>query len=97
MSKQLKTEDYVVSVSKELGITKKAAREVIKSFLGQLASNTAAGIPSGFSGLGKVEIREVEASQRRNPRTGEPVEVEAHQKPKFQFSGKVKNALRGVE
>jgi nucleoid DNA-binding protein len=97
MSNLQKTEDYVVSVSKELGITKKAAREVIKTFLGQLAANTSNGIGSQFSGLGKVEIRDVEASQKRNPRTGEPVEVEAHQKPKFQFSGKVKNALRGIE
>jgi nucleoid DNA-binding protein len=97
MSNQLKTEDYVVSVSKSLGITKKAAREVIKEFLAQFAANTSNGISSQFSGVGKTEIRDVEASMKRNPRTGEPVEVEAHQKPKFQFSGKVKNALRGIE
>lgn len=93
-NKTMKTEDYVVSVAKELGITKKAAREIIKSFLGQLAENTSKGIGSAFSGVGKVEIRDVEASTKRNPRTGEPVEVEAHQKPRFVFSGKVRDALR---
>lgn len=97
MANVMKTEDYVVSVSKALGTTKKATREIIKEFLSQLGENTSAGVPSAFSGLGKVDIRDVEASVKRNPKTGEQVEVEAHQKPKFQFSGKVRNALRGIE
>lgn len=97
MANVMKTEDYVVSVSKALGKTKKETREILKEFLTQLADNTAAGKGSAFSGLGKVEIREVEAKVARNPKTGEQVEVEAHQKPKFQFSGKVRNALRGIE
>lgn len=97
MAKVMKTEDYVVSVSKALGKTKKETREIVKEFLNQFAENTAAGVASAFSGLGKTEIREVEASIKRNPKTGEQVEVEAHQKPKFQFSGKVRNALRGIE
>lgn len=96
-NKVMKTEDYVVSVSKSLGVTKKAAREVIKEFLHQFAENTSNGVASAFSGLGKTEIRDVEASVKRNPKTGESVDVEAHQKPKFQFSGKVRNALRGLE
>ena len=93
----IKTEDYVVSVSKALGKTKKETREIIKEFLSQFAENTSNGVGSAFSGLGKVEIRDVDASVKRNPKTGEQVEVEAHQKPKFQFSGKVRNALRGLE
>lgn len=96
-NKVMKTEDYVVSVSKALGETKKLTREILKEFLHQLGENTAAGVPSAFSGLGKVEIRDVEASIKRNPKTGEQVEVEAHQKPKFQFSGKVRNQLRGLD
>lgn len=97
MSNVMKTEDYVVSVAAALGKTKKETREILKEFLSQLAENTSTGVGSAFSGLGKVEIREVEASIKRNPKTGEQVEVEAHQKPKFQFSGKVRNALRGIE
>lgn len=93
----LKTEDYVVSVAASLGATKKLTREVIKEFLKQFADNTSAGKPSAFSGLGKVEIREADARTARNPKTGEQVEVEAHQKPKFTFSGKVRNTLRGLE
>lgn len=97
MSKQVqKTEDYVVSVAASLGTTKKATREIIKEFLSQLAENTSNGVPSAFSGLGKVDIRDVEAKMARNPKTGEQVEVEAHQKPKFHFSGKVRNRLRGL-
>ncbi len=91
----LKTEDYVASVAEEVGMTKKDTRTVIKEFLSQVANNTAAGIESQFVGFGKIEIRDVEASTKRNPRTGEPVEVDAHQKPKFDFSGKIKDALKG--
>lgn len=97
MANSLKTEDYVVSVAKSLGMTKKDTRNVIKEFLSQIADNTAAGRESQFVGLGKIVIREVQGGTRRNPRTGEPVTVEAHQKPKFHFSGKVSDALRGHE
>lgn len=96
MSNNLKTEDYVSSVAEATGQTKKLTREIVKEFLAQFGANTANGIPSAFSGLGKTEIRNVEASIKRNPKTGEQVEVEAHQKAKFQFSGKVRNALRGL-
>lgn len=91
----LKTEDYVASVAEEVGMTKKDTRAVIKEFLSQVAENTSLGISSQFVGLGKIEIRNVDAATKRNPRTGEPVEVDAHQKPKFNFSGKIKDALKG--
>jgi DNA-binding protein HU-beta len=93
----LKVEDYVDSVAKATGNTKKAAREVIKEFLSQVGENTKSGRATQLVGLGKIEIREVAASKKRNPRTGEPAFVEAHQKPKFSFSGKIRNFLRGIE
>lgn len=96
MKAELLVEDYVTSVSEELGITKKAAREVIKEFLSQWAQNTSNGVESKFVGVGKTTIRDVKAAERRNPKTGEPVFVDAHQKAKFDFSGKIKNALRGL-
>lgn len=93
----LKVEDYVVSVASELGKTKKDVRQIIKEFISQVKSNTQAGVASQFTGLGKIEIVDVEGGEKRNPKTGEPVYVEAHQKPKFKFSGKVRNTLRGIE
>lgn len=96
MSNNLKVEDYVSSVAAATGMTKKDTRIVLKEFLAQAGANTKAGIESHFVGFGKIEIRDVQASIKRNPRTGEPVEVEAHRKPKFDFSGKVKDALRGL-
>lgn len=95
MTKSLKVEQYVASVATATGHTKKDTREIIKEFLTQWGDNTAKGIPSQFSGVGKTVIRDVEASTKRNPATGEQVQVDAHQKPKFVFSGKVKNVLRG--
>lgn len=95
-SQTLKVEDYVASVAEATGNTKKAAREIIKEFLSQWAGNTANGVPSHFVGVGKTEIRSVEGSEKRNPRTGEKVFVEAHQKPRFQFAGKIKDSLRGL-
>jgi nucleoid DNA-binding protein len=77
-------------------MTKKDTRLVIKEFLSQAANNTKNGVESHFVGFGKIEIRESAAAIRRNPRTGEPVEVEAHLKPKFDFSGKVKSELRAL-
>lgn len=96
MNNNLKTEDYVSSVAEATGMTKKDTRLVIKEFLNQAADNTKKGIPSHFVGFGKIEIRDVAASEKRNPRTGEPVDVEAHRKPKFDFSGKVKAELRSL-
>jgi nucleoid DNA-binding protein len=93
----LKTEDYVVTVAAALGKTKKETREIIKEFLSQATENTKAGLPSQFVGLGKIEIHEVDGSEKRNPKSGQKVWVDAHQKPRFKFSGKVRNVLRGIE
>lgn len=93
----LKTEDYVVSVSIATGNTKKDTRIILKEFIAQIVGNTKTGLPSQFVGLGKIEINDVKAAEKRNPKTGQKVQVEAHQKPKFKFSGKVRNSLRGLE
>lgn len=93
----LKVEDYVDSVAKATGNTKKATREIVKEFLNQVGENTKSGVATQLVGLGKISIREVAASTKRNPRTGQPAFVDAHQKPKFQFSGKIRNVLRGLD
>lgn len=96
MTNNFKTEDYVSSVAEATGKTKKDVRLVIKEFLSQAGDNTKNGLESHFVGFGKIEIRDADAAIRRNPKTGEPVEVEAHRKPKFSFSGKIKNELRSL-
>lgn len=90
----LRLEDYVVSVSESLGKTKKETREILAEFKRQLISNTASGHESQISGLGTFGIKNVEAATKRNPSTGEPVFVEAHKRPKFKFSNKIKEELK---
>ena len=43
-----------------------------------------------FQGFGTFEVVEKEASQRRNPRTGEKFMAPAHKAPKFKFSSAFK-------
>ncbi|MFR6664839.1 MAG: HU family DNA-binding protein [Thomasclavelia spiroformis] len=45
-------------------------------------------------GLGAFETADVEERIGKNPKTGQPVNIPAHRKPKFKISKTLKDAVR---
>ena len=75
-------------------ITKAAAREEVKWFFDTLSSAVLAGEEVRIHGFGTFKAVQRSASTRRNPRTGEPVQVPAHRAVRFIPSTTVSAALR---
>jgi nucleoid DNA-binding protein len=75
-------------------ITKVAAREEVKWFFDTLSAAVLAGDEVRIHGFGTFKAVNRSASTRRNPRTGEPVQVPAHRAVRFVPSTTVAAALR---
>lgn len=75
-------------------ITKVAAREEVKWFFDTLSTAVLAGDEVRIHGFGTFKAVNRSASTRRNPRTGEPVQVPAHRAVRFVPSTTVAAALR---
>lgn len=76
-------------------ITRVAAREEVKWFFETLSAAVIAGDEVRIHGFGTFKPVQRAASTRRNPRTGEPVQVPAHRAVRFAPSTTVNAALRG--
>ncbi len=76
-------------------ITRVAARDEIKWFFDTLSAAVIAGDEVRIHGFGTFKPVQRAASTRRNPRTGEPVQVPAHRAVRFSPSTTMNAALRG--
>jgi DNA-binding protein HU-beta len=78
----------------KVNLTKVAARDEVKWFFDTLSSALLAGDEVRIHGFGTFKAVTRAASTRRNPRTGEPVQVPAHKAVRFVPSTTVNAALR---
>lgn len=68
--------------------------QVLRASVEAIKENLVEGNEVNLYGLGVFSVVEVDARIARNPKTGEQVEVEAHNKPKFRFVASVKESVR---
>jgi nucleoid DNA-binding protein len=78
----------------EIEMTKATAREIVGLVFDTMSSAVLAGDEVRIHGFGTFKAVQRAASTRRNPRTGEPVQVPAHRAVRFVPSTTVSAALR---
>ncbi|WP_393971052.1 HU family DNA-binding protein [Oxyplasma meridianum] len=78
------------TVSKKTNTTQKVARNVIKTFLDSVVSETDRGSKINLAGFGIFERRTQMARKARNPQTKKIIEVPSKKKFVFRASSKVK-------
>jgi len=81
--------DYIAAQHK---VTKVEADRIINIFTSSAASALGEGKEITLVGFGKFYSSKVEARQGRNPRTGEPIHIEAYVQPKFSAGQKLKES-----
>jgi DNA-binding protein HU-beta len=74
--------------------TKKDAKVAVEAVLEAIVDGLVEDGEVSISGFGKFTAKEVAASTKRNPRTGEEVQVAAHRKPKFSAGKALKESVR---
>lgn len=75
------------------GATKKDIKIVVDTVFETITSSLINGDKVSIAGFGSFEITERAARECKNPRTGEPVHVEASKAPKFKASKTLKDAV----
>ena len=86
--------DLIKNVSTQIeGATQKDVTVIVDTVLETIVNTVASGEKVSLAGFGNFEVVERAARECKNPRTGEPVHVEASKAPKFKASKALKDAV----
>lgn len=94
MAQMTQKEIYEV-VAQECGVTQKATKEIVDSFLLKVASQLAEGEKVQLFGFGTFEVRDRAARSGINPLTKEPMDIAAKKVPAFKPAKALKDAVDG--
>ncbi len=85
--------DLIQAVAKSCNVPKKSAETMVETFLGCIIEALNNEDDVELRGFGSFRIRERSARRARNPRTGDPVEVEPKYVPVFRVGKQLKDAV----
>ena len=85
--------DIVEEISVRTGLTQVDTKVIVECFLDSIARALTEGNNIEIRGFGRFKVRSRKARLARNPRTGEPVDVEAGIKPIFEASKELRKYL----
>ena len=83
--------DIGMKISEEIGLPQKECSRIVDSLFEIMKDELASGNPVMISGFGKWSMFNKDARNGRNPKTGEPMKIEARKVVTFKAS----NVLRG--
>ena len=87
-------ENLVKTVAEGIdGATKKDIAVVVDEVFDTIKNSLASGEKVAIAGFGSFEIAERAARECKNPRTGEPVHVDASKAPRFKAGKALKDAV----
>ena len=89
--------EIVEIIANQTGITQVDSKIVLESFFETVGNSLRQGRNIEIRGFGRFKVKHKKARQARNPRTGEPVQVEAGLKPVFEASKELKKFINQPE
>ncbi|TVR98626.1 MAG: HU family DNA-binding protein [Rhodospirillales bacterium] len=87
--------DLITTVAQDVGLSKGDATKAVDRVFAVISDALKEGEEVKLVGFGTFSVSERAASQGRNPRTGEPMEIAASRQPKFKAGKSLKDALNG--
>lgn len=85
--------DLVAAVANSTGLSKTDATKAVDEVFDQITVALKKGDDVRLVGFGTFAVTKRAASQGRNPRTGEPINIPASNKPKFTAGKGLKDAV----
>jgi integration host factor subunit beta len=85
--------DLIVSIKEEAGLTKIEAESVVNLFFNEMTDALAAGNRVEIRGLCSFYVKQYAAYTGRNPKTGEPKQVEPKKLPFFKCGKELKERV----
>jgi integration host factor subunit alpha len=80
----------------QIGLNKRESKDMVDAFFDLIADSLVDGTDVKISGFGNFHIRTKAARPGRNPRTGEPVAIEARRVVTFHASPKLKEQVQAT-
>ena len=81
----------------QIGLNKREAKDMVDAFFDVIVAELVRGDEVKISGLGNFQVRTKSARPGRNPRTGEPVPIQARRVVTFHVSPKLRAMVQGDE
>ena len=85
--------DLISAVASSTGMSKGDASSAVESVFNTISSELSSGNEVRLVGFGTFSVSHRKASQGRNPRTGEPIQIPATKQPKFKAGKGLKEAV----
>lgn len=89
----MKKTDFVAKVSEKTGMTKKDAEKTLDAIIESIEEVLVSGDKLQFVGFGSFEVKERPARMGRNPKTNEPMAIQAAKVPAFKPGKLLKDKL----
>ena len=78
----------------QIGLNKRESKDMIDAFFDLISASLVDGVDVKISGFGNFQIRTKAPRPGRNPRTGEPVAIDARRVVTFHASPKLKEQVQ---
>ena len=85
--------ELIAEMAEKSNLSKKDLEKALKAFTETVTEVLAIGDKVQLVGFGTFEVRDRKAKTAKNPRTGEPIQVEAKKAPVFKASKALKDAV----
>jgi len=85
--------DLIAAVAEKTGLTKAQAGEAVDATLDVITEALKDGAEVRIIGFGNFSVTERAASEGRNPRTGDTIQIPASKAPKFKAGKGLKDAV----
>jgi DNA-binding protein HU-beta len=89
--------DFVDAVAEKAGATKSDAGKAVDAFLAVVSETLANGGEVKLPGFGTFQVADRAATEGRNPRTGEKIQIAASKQPKFKAGADLKRSVGSCE
>ena len=86
--------ELVAKISEVSGLTKKDSEAALNATLSTIQEALASGEKVVLTGFGTFEVRDRKPRVGHNPRTGEPIHIDAQKSPAFKAGKVLKDAVR---
>lgn len=85
----------IAAVVDQAQLTKKDAKKAVEAVFSTISDSLTKGDKVRIIGFGTFEVRDRKGREGRNPRTNEPIQIEASKTPAFKAGKQLKDLVNG--
>lgn len=85
----------IAAVADKAQLTQKDAKKAVEAVFSTISDSLTKGDKVRIIGFGTFEVRDRKGREGRNPRTNEPIQIEASKTPAFKAGKQLKDLVNG--